>query len=149
MPKYAYVVDGVAQDVVSPPDGFSIDDCFHPDLISSFIEVPDEVVKGSKLKSGKWSIPKEDPTPSPPPVTYPVVTPETFLMFFTSAERIAIKRLVPTDEVIDDWWSIVNNPKLTEVDLNLESAREAIDYLITLGILTEARKAEILAGIRK
>lgn len=141
MTNYARIIQSVAVDVSSTPS-----ESFHPDIAAEFVEVPDKVDRGWVFSGGKWSAPAP---PEPQKPVYPVVTPMTFKMFLTSAERIAIKRLVPTDEVIDDWWNIVNDPELTEVDLNLESARDALDYLITLGVLTADRKAEILAGVRK
>lgn len=61
-------------EVFVPPKGSTIQDCFHADIASQFVEVPDEVTAGSeKNDDGTWSIfiPPEPRPPQPegiPPV---------------------------------------------------------------------------------
>lgn len=82
------------------------------------------------------------------PVTdAPKVSPVEFTLLFTSAERVAIKAERATDPVIADIYSIVDDPRLTHVDLGLQSTRDAIDYLIGTGLVDATRREAILSGV--
>jgi len=145
MTKYAIIQSSVAVEIFTPQEGFTLEESWPPEHAVLFSEVPDEVTPNSVIDDkGKWTIAQIAP-PVPDPVLYQKVTPMTFQMLFTSSERIAIKKAVPTDPVIEDWWSLVTNPQLTEVDLNLSSVHEALDYLVTLKIISNERKLEILS----
>jgi hypothetical protein len=74
----------------------------------------------------------------------PKVSPVQFKLLFTSPERIAIK--ASTDPVVQDFFDIVNDPRLTHVDLGLQSTQDALSYLVLQGLLTTERRAEILLG---
>lgn len=65
-------------------------------------------------------------------------------MLFTAPERIAIKTSV--DPVIQDFFEIVNDPRLTHVNLSLQSTQDALGYLALQGVIAESRIAEILQG---
>lgn len=95
-------------------------------------------------------------TSSAGPTIYPKVSPVEFKLLFTSAERLEIKRhrlgdeaatpaLAP-DAIIGDWFDIIDDPRLTTVDLALQSTQDGLAYLVSKGIITEARMAEILTG---
>lgn len=140
MTNYARIINDVAVDVCTDPAN-----CFHPDIAREFVAVPDEVQPGWIRKDGQWSAPAPAPRPEPVPV-YPTVTPVEFKMLFASAERIAIKEARTTDPVVDDYFDIVEDPRLQVVDLGLHSVQEGIRYLQTIGILTEDRVGQILAG---
>lgn len=140
MTNFARIINNVAVDVSTDPAH-----CFHPDIARDFEMVPDEVQAGWIRKDGAWSAPAPTPQPEPEP-TYPKVTPVEFKMLFTSAERIAIKVARETDPVIDDYFDIVEDPRLQVVDLGLHSVQEGVHYLKTTGILTEDRVSQILAG---
>lgn len=148
MPSYARIVDGVAVELFTPQEGFTLEDSWHPEVATLFTEVPANVTVGSTVDDkGKWTI---APAPVEPvaPIVYPKVSPMTFQMLFTSPERIAIRtKVAAPDPVLADWWDIVTNPQLTEVDLALSSVQSALAYLVTLEILTEDRKAQVLTGI--
>lgn len=73
-------------------------------------------------------------------------SPVEFMLLFTSTERVAIKARRATDPVIDDWLDIIEDSRLTEVDLALQSTQDALAYLVSLDILTDERKGEILGG---
>lgn len=91
-----------------------------------------------------------------PVAVSPTVTPMEFLMLFTPIERVSIKAAlagdpgasppVPADIFLADWWSIVTDPRLKEVILELDSVRQAIAYLVEKGHVAEGRQAEILSG---
>lgn len=149
MTKYARIVDSVAVEILVPPEGFDLADCVHADIAELFTAVPEDVTPNSKVNGkGVWTV-AAIPELEVPLEIYPVVTPMTFKMLFTSSERIAIKRSVATDDVIEDWWGIINDPNLTEVNLGLKSAQDGLDYLISVGIITPERKPEILSGLVK
>lgn len=77
----------------------------------------------------------------------PKVSPVEFRLLFTAAERVAITAARTSDPVIDDFYTIVEDPRLTHVDLGLQSTRDAIDYLIAQGLVSEGRREAILSGV--
>lgn len=77
----------------------------------------------------------------------PKVSPVEFTLLFTSEERVAIKAARATDPVIADIYSIVDDPRLTHVDLGLQSTRDAIDYLIGKELVAPGRRDAILSGV--
>ena len=144
MTNYARIINDVAVDVSTDPENH-----FHPDIAAQFVDVPDSVVQGStRDATGVWHDPVV-PEPEPTPVVYPQVSPVEFKLLFTSPERVAIKAAVPTDAVIEDFWSIVEDPRLTYVDLGLQSTQDSLAYLVGKGLLTDERKVEILKGVVK
>jgi hypothetical protein len=72
------------------------------------------------------------------------VSPIEFKLLFTSSERIAIKS--SNDPIVQDFYDITSDPRLTKVDLGLDSTKNAIAYLVSVGILTQERADAILAG---
>ena len=78
--------------------------------------------------------------------TPPNLSPVQFKMLFTSLERIAIKAARASDPVIDDAYDLLDDPRLTEVDLTLASTHGLIDYLVGLNLLTAERAKQVQAG---
>ena len=137
MTNFARVINDVAVDVSSTPA-----EQFHPSIAEQFEPVPDEVQAGwVRNEDGEW----EAPAPSPSEATK--VSPVEFKLLFTSAERVAIKAARATDQVIDDFYDIVEDPRLTFVDLGLQSTQDALSYMVAQGLLTAERATEILAGV--
>lgn len=147
--KYARIINSAAVDVV---DG-DPSQLFHPSIASQFVSVPNEVESGWLLNTETevWSAPE--------PATPPEVTaiPQkidviSFKLLFTSPERIEAKKLRATDPVIDDFWSILDDPRTQNVDMALTSIQQAIAYTLnainTAGVVTDvtARTAAILSG---
>lgn len=144
MSKQARIVDSVAVDVVTgDPAEF-----FHPDIAKDFVPVPDQVESGWSVTAGKWSAPAPVEPVAPAPI-YPKVSPVEFKLLFTGPERAAIKAARATDPIIDDFYGIVEDPRLTFVDLGLQSVQDALSYMVSTGLLTAERRAEILKGIVK
>lgn len=86
-----------------------------------------------------------DPVPVEPPAPVPPkVSPVEFKLLFTAVERVAIK--ASTDPIVQDFFSIVEDTRLTHVDLGLQSTKNAIGYLQSKGLLTGERAAAILTG---
>ena len=69
-----------------------------------------------------------------------------FKLLFTSSERIAIRSERNSDPVIDDFFDIVDDQRLTHVDLGLKSTQDALAYLVTKKLLSDERKSQIIAG---
>ena len=142
MANYARIINDVAVDVSSNPA-----EQFHPSIAEQFEPVPDEVQHGWRLVDGTWTAPEPTPEPQPEPeVVAPKVSPVEFKLLFTAQERVAIKAARATDPVIDDYFDIVEDPRLTHVNLGLQSTQDALAYLEATGLITTARRQEILAG---
>jgi len=90
--------------------------------------------------------------PTPPP--RPKVSPVEFKLLFTSAERVKLKELRATDPILDDFWSIVDDPRATQIRLGLTSTQQGVAYAISLlvaaGVVDAAdeasRVSEVLSG---
>ena len=82
-----------------------------------------------------------------PDLTFYIISPVQFKLLFTSEERVAIKSARTTDPVIDDFFDIIDDPRLSEVNLNLTSTIDALKYLVTKNLITEVRKNQILNNI--
>jgi hypothetical protein len=54
MTKYARVVDNVAVEIFVPPQGVSIDECFHPEVVKMFKAVPDATAVNAVKDGTKW-----------------------------------------------------------------------------------------------
>lgn len=74
------------------------------------------------------------------------VSPVEFKLLFTAQERVAIKEARSTDVVVDDFFEIVEDPRLTHVNLELQSTKDALDYLVSKGLVTADRLTQILLG---
>lgn len=140
--KYARTVSNTAVDVrTESPEG-----CFHPEIAAQFVTVPDQVEDGWLLNDGVWAAPAivipADPTPAP--VIPPKVGPIEFQMLFTLPEQIAIED--STDRVARRFMKLIDDPRLSVVDLSLKSISDALDYMTAIGLLAAGRKAEILTG---
>lgn len=94
-------------------------------------------------------------SPPPKPAEPPTVSPVEFKLLFTSAERIKLKELRPTDPILDDFWSIVDDPRATQIRLGLTSTQQgvghAIQQLVAAGTIAAEDEAtrieEILSGV--
>ena len=120
---------------------------YHPDIAAHYTEdVPDNAANGDEwdgVTLTKPVIPDLVPIEPPAPVP-PKVSPIEFKLLFTAVERVAIK--ASTDPIVQDFFSIVEDPRLTVVDLGLQSTQDALAYLEMLELIAAGRKAEILTG---
>lgn len=140
--KKARVINNVAVDVSTNPQ-----EQFHPDIAAEFEPVPDDVQAGwARNEAGEWEAPAPTPEPTPAPTESPKVSPVEFKLLFTPQERVAIKAARATDPAIDDFYDIVEDPRLTHINLGLQSTQDALGYLETKGLITDARRVQILAG---
>ena len=142
MSNFARIINNVAVDVSTNPQ-----EQFHPDIATEFEPVPDDVQAGwARNEAGEWEAPAPTPEPTPAPTESPKVSPVEFKLLFTAGERVAIKAARASDPVIDDFFSIIEDPRLTHVNLGLQSTQDALGYLETKGLITDARRVQILAG---
>lgn len=128
------------------------EELYHPDVAAFYTtDVPDDAVNGDGWVDGQLVKPViHEPVQIPAQaVISPKVSPVEFKLLFTGPERVAIKAALVTDPVIDDFYDIVDDPRLTHVDLGLQSTQDALSYLVSLGLLTVERCAEILNGTVK
>lgn len=152
---WARVTNDVAVEVIA----FDPDGRFVPEVVAMFSPVPDGVVVGSvRGADGNWTAPQapdaEQPAPVSPAITQ--VSPVEFKLLFTSSERLAIKAArayqgddetaLAVRDALNDFYEIVDDPRLTYVDLALESTRDAIEFLAGAGLIEPARVPEILTG---
>lgn len=83
--------------------------------------------------------------------------PPTFLLLFTGAERVAIRAAraytgstaaqKQIAAVLDDWFKIIEDPRLISIDVANPSTRDGLAFLVSAGLITAERKAEIEAGV--
>lgn len=141
MTNYARIINNIAVDVSRAPA-----QQFHPTIAAQFVEVPDAVRPGWVKTGNTWAPLREAPAPETPAPDYPRLTPVQFKLLFTGPERLAIKAARATDPVLEDAFDLLDDPRLTEVDLNLQSNRDLIAYLASRSLITPERVPEILAG---
>ena len=80
-------------------------------------------------------------------VPAPVVTPTQFKRLFTGSERVAIKKARATDDLLEDFFSLLDELGSTDsVDLGLQSTLDVLNQLQELEIITVQRRVMILAG---
>lgn len=66
--SYARIQDNTVVEIVKPVDGFSIQQCFHPDLLKSIFSCPDNVQVGWSYDAdtGAFTAPSEPEVPVEP-----------------------------------------------------------------------------------
>lgn len=143
--KYAWIENGRIRDLVSGDPHERL----HPEVAALYMTpVPDDAQRGDGWVDGALVKPQPpvDPEPVEQAPVYLKVSPVEFKLLFAAPERVAIKGARLTDQVIDDFYDIVEDPRLTHVDLGLQSTQDALSYLVAQGLLTEVRRSEILSG---
>ena len=143
--KYAWLENQTIRDICNGEPS----ELYHPDVAALYTEqVPDDAANGDTWDGTTLTKPVVViPEPVAAIVIPPKVSPVQFKLLFTSPERVAIKAIRTTDAIVDDFYDIIDDARLTEVDLNLQSVQDALDYLTALGLLAAGRKAEILLGV--
>lgn len=75
------------------------------------------------------------------------VSPVEFLLLFTAEESVRIKEVKAGDAFVKHFFDLIDHPRLTMVDLSLQSTIDSLGYLVSQGLLTDERKNQILSGI--
>lgn len=152
--KYCQFMDDGAtvRDVLVIPSGFDIAGVLSPEAAALYAPCPEQVEANwyYDREKDQWLSPEEAPGSAPEPVSpspvRPVVSPVEFKLLFTAMERIAIARARAEDPVIDDFYSIVDDPRLTQVALSWKSTQDGVDYIISKGLVAPERREAILTG---
>ncbi|MDD2267012.1 hypothetical protein [Sulfuricurvum sp.] len=139
--KKAWIENGKIRDIAN---GDPVD-LFHPDIAINYnTDVPDSAVVGAELIDGVWVNPVIDAVIDTVVVNkVPLLSPIEFKMLFSSEERIAIK--TSTDAVVQDFFELINDLRLTYVDRNLQSVKDALAYLEHINLIASGRAMEILS----
>jgi hypothetical protein len=154
---YAWIEDNRVRDVAlgNPSE------IYHPDIAVFYnVILPDGTINGATLIDGVWTNPEPIQPSSPPPIQKPMLsqklifTPPEFMLLFEPEEFHAIEMAAaytgdePQSSTlkikVSFWLRILNDPRLTEVNLNLPTMRNAIRFLGLSGILAPERVIQIL-----
>lgn len=82
----------------------------------------------------------------PTPILVPtVVTIAQFKQLFTAQERLSIKQARLTDPLLEEYYSVLEDPGLATIDLNLQSTKDLVALLVTKNLLTQERASEVLS----
>lgn len=139
METYARKVNNQAVDVTTS-DPKTI---FHPEIAAQFIIVPNGTQNGAQYDGAEWV------NPAPPVVTPPappVVTPPQFKILilewlgqlYTAAE---------SDVGISAFIKIIDDPRLTEVDLALNSVQNGLKYSLKKIGLSDQQITDAMTSI--
>jgi hypothetical protein len=79
-----------------------------------------------------------------PDVNDLTVSPIRFKLLFTATQRIAAR--TSTDPIVQDFFNLLEDPRLDQVILPLSSTVNALSYLVSINILTEDEKNRILSN---
>lgn len=81
--------------------------------------------------------------PAPPPPEPRFIPTIEFLNRFSVDESVTIR--ASADPVVKEWVRRADDPRLVQLDLNRQEVSDSIAYLVSEGLLTQARADEILA----
>lgn len=120
---------------------------------NEYAEIGQRVDQDGNLLPAPEYIP-EPVMPEPTPLPNNKVSPVEFKLLWTTQERTTITGLKTTDPIVADFYSIIDDPRLTFVNLSLASTQQSVDYLLSklveAAILTADqvadRRAAILSG---
>ena len=143
--KYAWAENDTIRDICHG----NPQELYTPEVAAYYTaEVGDDIVNGATWDGSKWVNPPAPPAPPAPVPQYrTTLTAMEFKMLFTVQERVAIKSARATDPYVEDFWSMVEDPRLQEVILTLQPNIDAIHYLVSKSLLTVGRGEEILRGM--
>jgi hypothetical protein len=69
--KMARIIDGAVSTVIVPIDGFTIEECFHPDVLAQYVTVADDVQPGW-IVTENGIVDPDSPEAEPEPEEAPV-----------------------------------------------------------------------------
>ncbi|WP_417551812.1 hypothetical protein [Marinomonas fungiae] len=147
--NYGRIKNGVVVDIATDPNKQ-----FHPTIAAEFVEIPDGAGAGWTFDGTDYAPPVAPDTEpvEPEPTKRAIISPVEFKLLFTLSERVAIAELRKTDPILEDFYSLLDDSRLTAVDLAATSIVEGVEYVINelfnAGKVenVETRKAEILGG---
>lgn len=117
--------------------------------VESVIEVSDDAVDVGILYVYNYD---DDTFSSPEEKKGRSIDVPGFFLLFKSDERLKARELRATDPIIDDFWTILEDPRTVVVNMSIQQVQDAIGYILTKveenGVVldVQARLAEILSG---
>lgn len=144
MAKFAWVENNVIRDLCNGDPA----ELYHPDVAVHYsTPVGDNVEKDFVLVNGEWAAPVVPEIPAPVEVLQRTIeiTPMDFKLRFTSQERVAIAAARATDPVIEDFYSILNDTRLTTLSLEDQNVLSFVAHLQSVGLVDAERATAILA----
>lgn len=160
--RYARVSNGVAVDVVDSDPNI----LFHPTLAVDFVEVPAEVIEGSRLVDGEWIAPDPVP-PAPTPSDLGQMAIIDLLRLFEGEEldgfnalEAQCNALTPADYQaaregdqtkmalvgFKRFLTFFNALRAGLIELRHPETVQGLSLLVPLGVLTAERLQAVLAG---
>jgi hypothetical protein len=141
--KYAWIENTYIRDVCTQDPN----ELFHSDIAALYNTVVSEEAEAGDFWVNDKLVKGTPPEVHVPPSILPIiVSAVSFKLLFTAEERATLKTNRPTDVVIDDLFDIIEDPRLTEVNLSSETVQSSLTYFVTKGYITAARKQQILNG---
>ncbi len=141
--KHARIENGQVLEVIA----FNPTGKYHESIV--WHEVPDDVEAGwTTTDNINFTEPEPEPGGEPP-----VEREEKFInvmpfkLSFLPQERLAINNLRATDPVIDDFYTILDDPRCIRIDLNLPSIQAAVNSFVgKIPGFTQERADQVLSG---
>jgi hypothetical protein len=130
--KHARIsTDNVVLEVFTPPEGFSIADCFTPELAAQFVPVPDQVEQNwIKNPDGSFSAPA------------PVIAPRTWTVSDVRPNLTLAERVKWDGDKTD----FIKTAKIELAQpKNLADTTEVLETLVDAGDISQASMNKILA----
>ena len=119
-------------------------ECYHPEIAVFYdTDIEDDILVGAELVNGIWVNPIIVNETIEAVVILPILTIMEFKMLLNSMERITIK--TNSDPIVEDFYSLIEDIRFTHIDRNLESTKEAIYYMESVGIFTPDRVKVIMS----
>ncbi len=138
MTKYARIREHIVQDLFDTPDGFTIAQCFPPDLAALYVPVPPtlNVIHGWHYDSGVFTQP-DVMGPKPTVVTF-----NNLIGRLTQEERVALATTAQSNPQILIWMTM--GAAANQVNLLSPDTSAGMGVLQQAGILTSQRVSEVL-----
>lgn len=144
--KKAWTENGRIRDCV---DG-NPEELMHPDIAKNYdTDVPDDAMAGDLWDGVTLTKPSAQLAADKPQQAASItsVAPIEFKMLFTVEERLKIKAARATDPVVEDIFSLLDDPRLTVVRLNIKETQDSVKYLAKKGLIAVERVGQILSGV--
>jgi len=137
----AWIENGIIRDIAhAEPTAI-----YHPDIAKLYtVEVPNDSENGDTFENGiltKKPVIEVAPVEPVAPKTT-TLSPIEFKLRFTAPERVAVYQ--STDLIVKDFVSLLDDVRLTKVDLALQANIDALGYLAEKSLIAPERIAEIL-----
>ncbi|MGL5447433.1 MAG: hypothetical protein ACRDBL_09005 [Rhabdaerophilum sp.] len=119
-----------------------------------WISCPAQTVQGSTKSGSTWTHPApEEPEPVGPavPIKRSKVSPVEYFSLFTPIEEFNIREASAgqTDpaKILNIFLRRLDHPSLAQIDLASTQVQQGLGLLVSMGLISPARKAEIEQGV--